>query len=78
VANYGGEITVFTPSGVAPPPPPPPPSSDADGDGLTDNVDRFAEDPANGKATDLAAGQTLVWNFSQNIDPPGPNRHAAG
>ena len=36
-------------------------------------MDRFAEDPANGKATDLAAGQTLTWNFSQNIDPPGPN-----
>ncbi|WP_201864484.1 malectin domain-containing carbohydrate-binding protein [Microvirga soli] len=69
VANYGGGITVFTPSDV----PPPPPSGDADGDGLSDSVDRFAEDPANGKNTDLAAGQSLIWNFSQNIDPPGPN-----
>ena len=67
-ANYGGGITVFTPGAS-----PTQTSFDADSDGLTDSVDRFAEDPQNGKATDLAAGQSLVWNFSQNIDPPGPN-----
>ena len=69
VANYGGGITVFTPSDQASPPP----SSDTDNDGLPNNVDAFAEDSANGKNTDLASGQTLVWNFSQNTDPPGPN-----
>ena len=69
VANYGGGITVFSPNGGSPPPP----NNDTDGDGLLNNVDRFAEDPANGKGTDLAAGQTLTWSFSQNIDPPGPN-----
>ena len=71
VANYGGPITIFTPS--ATPPPPPPSSLDTDGDGLPDNVDPFAEDPANGSATTLAAGQSLAWTFSQNVDPPGPN-----
>jgi|GEM_PF-5978078 len=71
VANYGGPVTVFTP-GTAPPPPPPG-TGDADGDGLDDKTDPFAQDAANGKNTDLVAGQTLTWNFSQNIDPPGPN-----
>ncbi|WP_270933763.1 cadherin repeat domain-containing protein [Falsiroseomonas oryzae] len=68
VANYGGPITIFTPSAATEPP-----NTDADGDGLSNSVDAFAEDAANGKGTDLGAGQTLVWNFSQNIDPPGPN-----
>jgi len=71
VANYGGPVTVFTPGSG--PPPPPPGTGDADGDGLNDKTDRFAEDATNGKGTDLVAGQTLTWSFSQNIDPPGPN-----
>jgi hypothetical protein len=67
VANYGGPITIFTPGEGAPPI-----DIDYDDDGLADNVDRFAVDPDNGKSTFLAGGQTLMWNFSQNIDPPPP------
>ncbi len=69
VANYGGGVTIFTPSNQ----PPPPPNTDTDGDGLNNAIDRFGEDPANGKATDLGVSDTLLWSFSQNIDPPGPN-----
>lgn len=69
VANYGGGITVLTPTDDAPPPA----GDDADGDGLDDTVDRFATDAENGMGTVLSAGQTLHWSFSQNETPPGPS-----
>ncbi|MDB5442369.1 MAG: Kelch repeat-containing protein, partial [Phenylobacterium sp.] len=71
-ANYGGGITVLTPTDTPPPPPPPLGSGDADGDGIIDANDAFALDPNNGTSTALAAGATLSWKFSQNINPPGP------
>ncbi|GAA0579817.1 hypothetical protein GCM10009416_17790 [Craurococcus roseus] len=68
-ASYGGEIVAFTPGGDGAPPA----DGDADDDGLDDAVDAFAVDAANGKNTDLAAGGTLTYAFSQSQTPPGPS-----
>ncbi|SDB74467.1 hypothetical protein, partial [Belnapia rosea] len=68
VASYGGGITVLKPNASTSPPP----SGDTDGDGLSDIVDRFAEDPDNGTTTVLQGGATLTWGFSQNQPHPGP------
>ncbi len=68
VANYGGNITILKPGETTSPPP----STDYDADGLSDVVDRFGLDPANGTATVLQGNGTLTWGFSQNQPFPGP------
>jgi hypothetical protein len=44
-------------------------ADDRDGDGLRDVLDPFAYDPANGRATMLAAGETLFWDFESTTRP---------
>jgi Ca2+-binding RTX toxin-like protein len=71
IARYGTDnIWVLRPTSSPPPPPPP---DDEDGDGLSNIVDRFGEDPNNGMSTIVRDGDTLTWSLRPADTPPGPS-----
>ena len=75
-AELGGDmIRVWSPVGFTPTA-----TDDTDGDGLLNSVDPFLRDPANGLATLLFPGQTLLWDFDANQDNnlPGPDGYGGG
>ncbi|MGF1523466.1 MAG: Calx-beta domain-containing protein [Leptolyngbyaceae cyanobacterium] len=79
VAEFGGantgRINVFAPSDIELPP-----NLDVDDDGILNAEDPFIRDASNGSAVALTPGQTLLWDFDEDLDGnlPGPGGYGGG
>ena len=79
VAEFGGgdngRINVFAPSDIELPI-----NLDVDNDGILNAEDPFIRDASNGSAVALMPGQTLLWDFDEDLDGnlPGPGGYGGG
>ncbi|MEB3214332.1 MAG: Calx-beta domain-containing protein [Leptolyngbyaceae bacterium] len=69
------EIQVFEPTSLVIGP-----DLDFDNDGIDNISDPFIRDANNGRGLTLTSGQTLLWDFDEDLDGnlPGPSGYAAG
>ena len=72
---FGAEIQVYEPSPVSVGP-----DEDVDDDGIANILDPFTRDPNNGRDVTLTPGQSLLWDFDEDLDGnlPGPGGYASG